>query len=93
MFYGIRDPETNREFTGTEAEILKAIEIYKAHGRPRVLIYRSTRPPKSLKDDPVANGIDLSLLERVIPTGDGLLMLGDNYYCDPRQLLQCGSKS
>jgi hypothetical protein len=29
---------------------LKAIEIYKTHGSPRVLIYRSTRPPKSLKD-------------------------------------------
>jgi len=47
---GLREPETHRELTGTEAELLKAIEIYLAHGRPRVLIYRSTRPPKSLKD-------------------------------------------
>lgn len=47
---GIRDPKTNREFTGTEVEILRAIEINRAHGRPRVLIYRSTRAPKSLKD-------------------------------------------
>ena len=79
MFYGIRDPETNREFTGTEAEILKAIEIYKAHGRPRVLIYRSTRPPKSLKDDPVANGNDLSLLERVSPIEWGNVVLYGQY--------------
>ena len=47
---GIHEPGTDRELTGTEAEILKAIEINKAHERPRVLIYRSTRPPNSLKD-------------------------------------------
>jgi hypothetical protein len=47
---GIFEPGTNRELTGTEAEILKAIEMHKARGRPRVLVYRSTRPPKSLKD-------------------------------------------
>jgi hypothetical protein len=47
---GLYEAETHRELTGTEAEILKAIEIHSAHGRPRVLIYRSTRPPKSLKD-------------------------------------------
>jgi hypothetical protein len=42
---------------------------------------------------PVANGIDLSLLERVIPTGDGLLMLGDDTIATLDNLLQCGSKS
>jgi len=47
---GLYEAETHRELTGTEAELLKAIEIYSAHGHPRVLIYRSTRSPKSLKD-------------------------------------------
>jgi hypothetical protein len=41
---------TQRELTETEAEILSAIELCKAHARPRVLLYRSIRPPKSLKD-------------------------------------------
>jgi hypothetical protein len=41
---------TQREMTGTEAEMLTAIELSKAHARPRVLLYRSIRPPKSLKD-------------------------------------------
>jgi hypothetical protein len=48
---GIFEPSTKRELTGTEAEILKAIELSRANGnRPRVLIYRSTRSPRSLND-------------------------------------------
>jgi hypothetical protein len=46
---GVFESETNRELTGTEVEILRAIEIDSVHGRPRVLIYRSTRPSNSLK--------------------------------------------
>jgi hypothetical protein len=48
---GIFEESTTRELTGTEAEILKAIELSRANGNhPRVLIYRSTRPPRSLND-------------------------------------------
>ena len=36
--------------TGTESDILRAIEPHSAYGRPLVLIYRSTRMPKSLKE-------------------------------------------
>jgi hypothetical protein len=58
---GILDRETHRELTGTEAEILKVIDIRKAHGRPRVLIYRSMRAPASLKD---VEGAQLEAIER-----------------------------
>lgn len=58
---GIFDPDTHRELTGTEAEMLKAIDLYKVHGRPRVLIYRSMRVPKSLKD---LRGTQLDAIER-----------------------------
>jgi hypothetical protein len=47
---GLFEVGTQRELTGTEAEMLSAIELSKAHARPRVLLYRSIRPPKSLKD-------------------------------------------
>jgi hypothetical protein len=39
-----------QELTGTESEMLAAIDLNNAKGRPRVLLYRSIRPPKSLKD-------------------------------------------
>jgi hypothetical protein len=58
---GILDRETHRELTGTEAEILKVIDIYKVHARPRVLIYRSMRAPASLKD---VEGAQLEAIER-----------------------------
>jgi hypothetical protein len=58
---GIYESGTNRELTGTEAEILKAIELSKEHeDRPRVLIYRSTRSPRSLND---LRGAQLEALE------------------------------
>ncbi|MBV9671450.1 MAG: hypothetical protein JO076_01315 [Verrucomicrobia bacterium] len=47
---GVFDVETGRELTGTEAEIVRAIEIHRAHDLPRVFIYRSTRPPNSLRE-------------------------------------------
>jgi hypothetical protein len=47
---GLFEVGNQRELTGTEAEMLSAIELSKAHARPQVLLYRSIRSPKSLKD-------------------------------------------
>ena len=58
---GILDPETGRELTGTEAEMLKVIDMHKMHARPRVLIYRSMRAPASLKN---VEGAQLGAIER-----------------------------
>ena len=60
---GIYEPGTHRELTGTEAEMLAAIDLYRVHARPRVLLYRSTRPPKSLKD---LKGAQLEAVDRFL---------------------------
>jgi hypothetical protein len=52
-----------RELTGTEAEIFSAIELCQTHARPRVLLYRSIRPPKSLKD---LQGGQLEAVDRLL---------------------------
>jgi hypothetical protein len=60
---GLYEPGTQRELTGTEAEMLSAIDLYRAHARPRVLLYRSMRPPKSLKD---LQGAQLEAVDRFL---------------------------
>src|SRR4051812_44926718 len=42
---GGRDAETRREYlSGTEEEFKTAYRLWKEHGRPRVMMYRCTRP-------------------------------------------------
>jgi len=60
---GLSEAGTQRELTGTEAEMLSAIKLCRAHARPRVLLYRSVRPPKSLKD---LEGAQLEAVDRFL---------------------------
>jgi len=51
---GGRDAETEKEYlSGTEEEFKTAYKLWKEHGRPRVMMYRSTRPipPDALDPD------------------------------------------
>jgi hypothetical protein len=60
---GLLEARTQRELTGTEAEMLSAIDLCRAHDRPKVLLYRSMRPPKSLKD---LQGAQLEAVDRFL---------------------------